>query len=119
MSYSRPSSDNDRVSPVNACLVAAYGVEFRRGTCAETDPLLMMRPPRGCWLFIMRNACYAHRNEPVRLTATTFDHCARVRSSIGMLRVLMPALLNNRSMRPYVALTVSNSAAIDAGSDTS
>src|ERR1700736_1944747 len=112
MSYSRPSSDNERVNPVSACLVAAYGVEFLRGTWAETDPLLMMRPPRGCWLFIMRNACCAQRNEPVRLTATTFDHCSSVRSSIGMLRVLMPALLNRRSIRPYVALTVSNNDAI-------
>jgi hypothetical protein len=45
MSYSRPSSDNDRVGPVIACRVAAQGVEFRRGTWVETEPLSMMRPP--------------------------------------------------------------------------
>ena len=52
----------------------------------QTEPLLMIRPPRGCWFCIMLNACCAQRNEPVRLTATTFDHCSYVRSSIGMLR---------------------------------
>ncbi len=39
----------------------------------------MMRPPCGSWLFIMRKACCAHRNEPVKLTATTFDHCSKVK----------------------------------------
>jgi hypothetical protein len=34
------------------------------------------------------------------LTATTFVHCSYVSSSKGMPRVLMPALLNNKSMRP-------------------
>ena len=37
-----------RVSPVMACLVDVYGAELGRGTSAEIDPLLMMRPPRGC-----------------------------------------------------------------------
>ena len=47
MSYLRPSSEVDLVSPVIACLDAVYGAEFARGVCAEIDPLLMMRPPRG------------------------------------------------------------------------
>src|SRR5208282_1968193 len=51
--------------------------------------------------------------------ATTSDHCSKVRSSNGMPRVLVPALLNNRSMRPQVCLTLSNNAATDAGSRTS
>ena len=50
MSYLRPSSEVDLVRPVMACLVAVYGAEFGRGACAEIEPLLMIRPPRGCWL---------------------------------------------------------------------
>ena len=53
MSYFRPSSDVHLVSPVIACLVAVYGAEFGRGACAEIDPLLMMRPPRGSWSFMI------------------------------------------------------------------
>jgi hypothetical protein len=34
-------------NPVIARFVAVYGAEFGRGACAEIDPLLMMRPPRG------------------------------------------------------------------------
>ena len=49
MSYLRPSSAVDLVSPVIACLVAVYGAEFGRGACAEIEPLLMIRPPRGFW----------------------------------------------------------------------
>jgi hypothetical protein len=44
MLYFLPSSDVDRVRPVTACFVAVYGAEFGRGTCAEIDPLLMIRP---------------------------------------------------------------------------
>ena len=47
MSYLRPSSAVHLVSPVMACLVAVYGAELGRGVVAETEPLLMMRPPRG------------------------------------------------------------------------
>jgi hypothetical protein len=35
------------------------------------EPLLMMRPPRGSWSFMIRKAAWAQRNIPVRLTATT------------------------------------------------
>ena len=49
MSYARPSSDVDVVSPVIACFVAAYGAELGRGTEDESEPLLMIRPPRGDW----------------------------------------------------------------------
>ena len=51
MSYFRPSSAVDLVSPLIACLVAVYGAEFGRGACAEIEPLLMIRPPRGDWAF--------------------------------------------------------------------
>src|SRR5689334_19557512 len=71
MSYLRPSSDVDRVRPVIACFVAVYGAEFGRGTYAEIDPLLMIRPPRGVCAFMMRNASWVQRNAPVRFTFTT------------------------------------------------
>ena len=82
MSYLRPSSDVDLVSPVIACLVAVYGAEFGRGAWAEMDPLLMIRPPRGVWSFISLIASCVHRNTPVRLMSTTFFHCSNVRSSM-------------------------------------
>ena len=31
----------------------------------------MIRPPRGSWAAIARNAACAHRNEPVRFVSTT------------------------------------------------
>src|SRR3954464_15742737 len=65
MSYLRPSSDVDFVRPVIACFVAVYGAEFGRGAYAEIDPLLMMRPPRGDWRFMMANACCVQKNGPV------------------------------------------------------
>src|ERR1044072_4393746 len=81
MSYLRPSSDVDLVRPVIACLVAVYGAEFGRGACADIEPLLMMRPPRGAWSFMILIACCVHRKAPVRLMSTTFFHCANVRSA--------------------------------------
>src|SRR5215831_14631502 len=74
MSYLRPSRELDLVSPVMPCLEAVYGAELARGTWADTEPLLMMRPPRGSWLFITRNACCVHRNAPVRLVSMTWGH---------------------------------------------
>src|SRR5689334_2690847 len=71
MSYFRPSSDVDLVRPVMACLVAVYGTELGRGACAEMEPLLMMRPPRGSWLFMILKASCVQRNAPVRLVSTT------------------------------------------------
>ena len=47
MSKARPSSAVDRVRPVIACFVAVYGAELGRGTYAESEPLLTIRPPRG------------------------------------------------------------------------
>src|SRR6476661_125561 len=113
MSYFLPSSDPDLVNPVIACLVAVYGAELGRGACAEIEPLLMMHPPRGCWLFIMRNASCMHRNTPVRLMSTTVFHCSTLKSSRLMPGAPTPALLNSRSRRPNVSLTLANSARTD------
>src|SRR3954452_17725112 len=95
------------------CLVEVYGEENGRGACAEIEPLLMMRPPRGVWSFMMRKACWVHRKGAVRLVFTTPCHRASVRSSNGTGGAPMPALLNKRSSRPYVSITFANNAAID------
>ena len=74
MSYCRPSTPIDLVSPVTACLVDVYATDPGRGTCAEIEPLLMIRPPCGVWSRIMRNAVLAHRNIAFRFTCTTRSH---------------------------------------------
>src|SRR5712671_2853197 len=71
MSYLRPSSDVDLVKPVIACFVAVYGAEFGLGEWADIEPLLTIRPPRGCWLFMSLIASWVQRKVPVRLTSTT------------------------------------------------
>src|SRR5205823_11267225 len=52
MSYLRPSSEVDFVRPVTACLAVESAIDCGRGTCAEIEPLLMMRPPIGFWSFM-------------------------------------------------------------------
>ena len=42
MVYLRPSREVDLVRPVTPCLVAVYGAEKGRGTCADIGPLLIM-----------------------------------------------------------------------------
>src|SRR2546428_11377954 len=74
MSYFRPSSDVALVSPVIACLVEVYGAELGRGVWAEMEPLLMIRPPRGSWLFMILKASCVQWNQPVRLVSTTAFH---------------------------------------------
>src|SRR5881396_1074583 len=93
MSYFRPSSAGDLVRPVIACLVEVYGAENGRGACAEIEPLLMMRPPRGCWLFMILIASCVHRKGPVRFVSITVFHCSTVRSSSGTGGAPVPALL--------------------------
>src|SRR5262249_47709745 len=119
MSYFLPSKDVDLVRPVTACLVAVYGAELGRGACAEIEPLLMMRPPLGSWLFISLIASWVQRNTPVRLMSTTAFHCSKVKSSIGTPGAPMPALLNSTSRRPKASLAFANRARTDCGSLTS
>src|ERR1700684_4079054 len=76
----------------------------------------MMRPPRGVWSFMIRNACCVHKNGAVRLVDTTACHCARLKSSNGTGGAPMPALLKRRSSRPWASITWANSAAIEPGS---
>src|SRR2546422_5237421 len=78
----------------------------------------MIRPPRGSWLFMILNASWVQRNEPVRLVSTTAFHCATVRSSRSPAAP-MPALLNRRSRRPNDSLVRANKARIASGSHTS
>ena len=95
MSYLRPSSEVDLVSPVMACLVAVYGAELGRGTWAEIDPLLMIRPPRGSGLHHPERRLRAEERagqvdvDDVSATART------VSSSNGTGGAPMPALLKS------------------------
>ena len=59
------------------------------------------------------------RNAPVRLTATTPDHCANVRSSSGTGGAFVPALLNSTSIRPHCSAAAAKSVSTEAGSATS
>ena len=70
-----------------------------RGTVADSDPLLMMRPPRGTCVRIRRNAARVHRKAPVRLTCSVLIQSSRVIFSAGALRVL-PALATTMSKGP-------------------
>src|SRR2546428_5691863 len=119
MSYSRPSREVDLVSPVIPCFVAVYGAEFGRGEDAETEPLLMMRPPRGTWAFMSLIASCVQRKAPVRLVSTTDFHCSYLSSSSGIGGAACPALLNNRSSLPKVSLARPKRFRTDAGSATS
>src|SRR5690349_19158748 len=109
MSYGRPSSAVAFVSPVIACLVAVYAIERGRGAYAETEPLLMMRPPRGSCARMTRNASRVQRNAPVRLTATARFQVSRSSASMSAAGGNTPALLNRRSTRPYRSTVASNS----------
>ena len=62
----------------------------------------MIRPPRGAWSFIRRNASRVQRNAPVRFTSTTRRHASIVRSSSGIAGAPVPALLKRTSRRPNV-----------------
>src|SRR6202022_1078416 len=105
--------------PVIACFVAVYGAELGGGLCAEIDPLLMMRPPRGCCAFMILNASCVHKNAPVRFTSTTAFHCSGVMSSSAMGGPPVPALCNRRPGRPHASGVLANSGRTDRGSLTS
>ena len=92
---------------------------FGRGMCAEIEPLLMIRPPRGSWAFIVRTACWAHTKAPVRLVSTTRCQSARSISSAWAAGPNKPALFTSRSRRPQRSRTASKSAATDGGEVTS
>src|SRR6266487_905216 len=83
------------------------------------EPLLMMRPPRGCWLFMILIASCVHRKEPVRLVSTTAFHFSNGRSSRGTGGAPMPALLKRRSSRPKTCFVCAKRARMDSGSLTS
>src|SRR5271167_1693218 len=84
ISCARPSRDRARVSPVIACLDTVYGAEFGRGTCADSEPLLMILPPLGDCAAMRLNASRAHRNAPVTLTSITERQSSRLTSDTAM-----------------------------------
>src|SRR5438876_10101693 len=92
---------------------------FGRGVCADTEPLLMIRPPPGVWAFIIRTACWAHRKAPVRLVSTTCLQSAQEISSTAPAGPNTPALLTSRSTLPHRRCTAANSPATDPGTVTS
>jgi hypothetical protein len=59
----------------------------------------MMRPPRGDCAFITRNACWMHRNMPVRLMSTTFFHCSRSGPPAARRRI-DAGIVEQQSTRP-------------------
>src|SRR4029077_1365344 len=82
------------------------------------EPLLMIRPPIGFCSFIMRNACWVHRNVPLTIEPTTPIHLSNGRSS-RRPAAPNPALLNSTSSRPNLALAAAKRASTEAGSPTS
>ena len=79
----------------------------------------MIRPPRGSCAFIIRTACCAHRNAPVRLVSTARRQSSSEISSTAPAGPKIPALFTSRSTRPHRPRTVSNSAATEPASVTS
>ena len=67
---------------------------------------------------MMLKASCVHKNTPVKLILTTFIHWSYVSFSRDTPGAFVPALLNNRSRRPYLLWVVSNSSWIDTGSPT-
>ena len=79
----------------------------------------MIRPPRGSWAFIVATAARAHRNAPVRFTATVESHASTGISSTSPTGPKVPALLTSRSTRPHSPRAAANRSATDSGSATS
>src|SRR5215467_15885995 len=79
----------------------------------------MIRPPRGTCCFIIRTACRAHRNAPVRLTSTARCQSSTDTSSTAPPGPNTPALLTSRSRRPHRWATASKSTATESGLLTS
>ena len=77
----------------------------------------MIRPPRGTWAFISRNAPRVIRNAPVRLVSTTARQVSRA-TVLDRRRPAprRPALLNSRSSRPNRSPTIAKSASTAASS---
>jgi hypothetical protein len=108
-----PGKAGDRV------LGGRVGTAPGRGTWAETEPLLMMRPPGGACSRMTRYAACAQWKAPSRFVATTSRHCSGVTASNGALGPNMPALLNRRSIRPSRSRTSAKHASTSAASVTS
>mmetsp|Transcript_17254 Transcript_17254/g.51647 ORF Transcript_17254/g.51647 Transcript_17254/m.51647 type:complete len:209 (+) Transcript_17254:679-1305(+) len=97
------------VRPVMPCLLVVYGAEPGRGRSAETEPLLIMRPPCGAWSRMRANEACATRKAAVRLVSITLDHAASPSSPKLVDGTLTPALLNVTSTLPYSRLIAPNS----------
>ena len=78
----------------------------------------MIRPPIGFWSFMILNASWVQRNEPVKIEPTTACQRSNGNSSIGAAAP-NPALLNSTSSRPKVSLVLANKARTESGLLTS
>src|SRR5258708_13472397 len=96
------------------CWVEVRPTERGGGACAEIEPLLMMRPPRGLCAFMILMASCVHRKGPVRLDITTVCQVSNGRSSNGTGGAPPPALLNTRSRRPNFSLVRADRPWIDS-----
>mmetsp|Transcript_20268 Transcript_20268/g.47331 ORF Transcript_20268/g.47331 Transcript_20268/m.47331 type:complete len:266 (-) Transcript_20268:1001-1798(-) len=118
MSKARPSNANDFVRPVIACFVAVYGAVLGRGLSADTDPLLMIRPPLGTCCFMSLMASREHKNVPVRFVPTHRSQASVGSSSTGTCGAPTPALLKSKSHLPKRSWICPNTFATSAASET-
>ena len=120
MSYLRPSSDVDLVSPVIACLVAVYGAEFGTRRMRRDRSVVDDAPPRGVWSFIIRIACLRAQE---RAGEVDVDDVLPLRErqlfEVDRRRAHARVVEQHVETPEGVAFTFSNSAATDAGSATS
>lgn len=91
MLNSLPSSWVHFVRPEIACLLIVYGVESGRGVWAEMDPLLMILPPWGDWLFICLTACWVMMKAARTLTDMTLSNAESGRASMATGGAPQPA----------------------------
>src|SRR5689334_3961010 len=89
-----PSSiDSDLVKPITPHFDAAYGVRLGKPKRPAADDRLAMLA-----LSLARNsgiACFAHRNCPVRLTASVRFQSSSATSTHGAVGPAMPALFTS------------------------
>src|SRR4051794_7730237 len=83
------------------------------------EPLLMIRPPDGSWVFISRTAARVQRNIPVRLTSTVARQSATAISSTSPDGPKVPALFTSRSSRPQASRTAAKASSTCRSSVTS
>jgi len=106
--YALPSNEVHLVSPRTACFDAVYAKAWTRGTCADTDPLFMMRPPGGDWDLKLLKAALVQRKMPVTLTSCTLRKVSKLNSSTGVAGAPIPAFYDVLSYMVTVRVMISH-----------